>query len=108
VARIVDIPEHGTGYVQGGGVGLLGGCVWTRRNEVGPGLREDTRTAERVAGPSRLDGKEGEIVRFLELGVLKSTIAKITDVSRPTIRRRQQAQIGMRFVHTAPGSTNAG
>jgi len=36
-------------------------------------------------GPSRLDGKEAEIVRFLTLGVSKSAIAKITGVSRPTL-----------------------
>ena len=33
-------------------------------------------------GVSRLDGKEDEIRRFLELGVSKTAIAKITGVSR--------------------------
>ena len=36
-------------------------------------------------GVSRLDGKEDEIRRFLNLGVSKSTIAKITGVSRQTL-----------------------
>ena len=36
-------------------------------------------------GVSRLDGKEGEIRRFLELGVSKTAIAKITGVSRTTL-----------------------
>ena len=36
-------------------------------------------------GVSRLDGKEDEIRRFLKLGVSKSSIAKITGVSRPTL-----------------------
>ena len=35
-------------------------------------------------GFSQLDGKEDEIRRFLELGVSKTAIAKITVVSRPT------------------------
>ena len=35
-------------------------------------------------GVSRLDGKEDEIRRLLKLGVSKTAIAKITDVSRPT------------------------
>ena len=34
---------------------------------------------------SRLDGTEDEIERFLELGVSKSAIAKITGVSRTTL-----------------------
>ena len=36
-------------------------------------------------GVSRLDGKEEEIRRFLNLGVSKSAIAKITGVSRQTL-----------------------
>ena len=36
-------------------------------------------------GVSRLDGKEDEIRRFLKLGVSKSSIAKITGVSRQTL-----------------------
>ena len=36
-------------------------------------------------GVSRLDGREGEIRRFLTLGVSKSSIAKITGVTRPTL-----------------------
>ena len=36
-------------------------------------------------GVSRLDGKEGEIRRFLELGVSKTAIAKITGVSRTAL-----------------------
>ena len=36
-------------------------------------------------GVSRLDDKEDEIRRFLELGVSKTAIAKITGVSRPTL-----------------------
>ena len=36
-------------------------------------------------GVSRLDGKEDEICHFLELGVSKTAIAKITGVSRPTL-----------------------
>ena len=47
-------------------------------------------------GVSRLDGKEDEIRRFLKLGVSKSSIAKITGVSRQTlyhfIRTRELAQ----------------
>ena len=36
-------------------------------------------------GVSRLDGKEHEIRQFLELGVSKTAIAKITGVSRSTL-----------------------
>lgn len=36
-------------------------------------------------GESRLNGKEEEIRHFLSLGVSKSSIAKITGVSRPTL-----------------------
>ena len=36
-------------------------------------------------GVSRLDGKEDDIRHFLNLGVSKSAIAKITGVSRPTL-----------------------
>ena len=36
-------------------------------------------------GVCRLDGKEGEIRHFLRLGVSKSTIAKITGESTPTL-----------------------
>ena len=36
-------------------------------------------------GVSRLDGKEDEIRRFLELGVSKTAIAKLTGVSRTTL-----------------------
>ena len=36
-------------------------------------------------GVSRLDGKEEELRRFLNLGVPKSAIAKITGVSRQTL-----------------------
>ena len=36
-------------------------------------------------GVSRLDGKENEIRHFLELGVSKTAIAKITGVSRTTL-----------------------
>ena len=36
-------------------------------------------------GVSRLDGKEDDIRQFLNLGVSKSAIAKITRVSRPTL-----------------------
>ena len=36
-------------------------------------------------GLSRLDGKEDEIRQFLKLGGSKSSIAKITGVSRPTL-----------------------
>ena len=36
-------------------------------------------------GVSRLDGKEDDIRHFLELGVSKTAIAKITGVSRPTL-----------------------
>ena len=36
-------------------------------------------------GVSRLDGKEEEIRHFLQLGVSKSAIAKITGVSRPPL-----------------------
>ena len=34
---------------------------------------------------SRLDGKEDDIRHFLNLGVSKTAIAKITGVSRPTL-----------------------
>ena len=37
-----------------------------------------------LLGVSRLDGKEDDIRRFLELGVSKTAIAKITGVSRTT------------------------
>ena len=40
---------------------------------------------ERDLGVSRLDGKEDEIRRFLELGVSKTAIAKITGVSRTAL-----------------------
>ena len=36
-------------------------------------------------GASRLDGREDEIRRFLELGVSKTAIAKLTGVSRTTL-----------------------
>ena len=36
-------------------------------------------------GVSRLDGKEDEIRRFLQMGVPKTAIAKITGVSRTTL-----------------------
>ena len=36
-------------------------------------------------GVSRLDGREDEIRRFLDLGVPKTSIARITGVSRPTL-----------------------
>ena len=36
-------------------------------------------------GTSRLDGKEDDIRRFLELGVSKTAIAKLTGVSRTTL-----------------------
>lgn len=36
-------------------------------------------------GVSRLDGKENEIRRFLELGVSKTAIAKLTAVSRTAL-----------------------
>ena len=36
-------------------------------------------------GTSRLDGREEEIRNLLDLGVSKSAIAKITEVSRPTL-----------------------
>ena len=36
-------------------------------------------------GVSRLDGKEDDIRRFLELGISKTAIAKITGVSRTTL-----------------------
>ena len=36
-------------------------------------------------GVSRLDGREDEIRHFLNLGVSKSSIAKITGVTRPTL-----------------------
>ena len=36
-------------------------------------------------GVSRLDGREDEIRRFLSLGVPKTSIARITGVSRPTL-----------------------
>ena len=49
-------------------------------------------------GVSRLDGKEDEIRRFLKLGVSKSSIAKITGVSRPTLYHF----IGTRGLSPAP------
>ena len=36
-------------------------------------------------GTSRLDGREDEIRKLLDLGVSKSAVAKITGVSRPTL-----------------------
>ena len=36
-------------------------------------------------GTSRLDGREAEIRKLLDLGVSKSAVAKITGVSRPTL-----------------------
>ena len=36
-------------------------------------------------GVSRLDGKRDEIRQFIDLGVSKSAIAKITSVSRQTL-----------------------
>jgi DNA invertase Pin-like site-specific DNA recombinase len=38
-----------------------------------------------VLGRSKLDGKEGEIKKFLDLGVSKASIAKIMSVDRGTI-----------------------
>ena len=49
-------------------------------------------------GVSRLDGKEDEIRQFLKLGVSKSSIAKITGVSRPTLYHF----IGTRGLSPAP------
>ena len=50
-------------------------------------------------GVSRLDGKEDEIRRFLELGVSKTAIAKITGVSRTGLRpggqSRQQEELAV-------------
>ena len=45
----------------------------------------EARAPEGFAGVSRLDGKEDEIRRFLELGVSKTAIAKITGVSRTAL-----------------------
>ena len=36
-------------------------------------------------GPSRLDGKEENILKFLKPGISKSAIARIIGVSRPTL-----------------------
>ena len=36
-------------------------------------------------GTSRIDGREDEIRKLLDLGVSKSAVAKITGVSRPTL-----------------------
>ena len=36
-------------------------------------------------GSSRLNGREDEIQKLLDLGVSKSSVAKITGVSRPTL-----------------------
>ena len=41
--------------------------------------------AQGSLGVSRLDGREDEIRHFLTLGVSKSSIAKITGVTRPTL-----------------------
>ena len=51
----------------------------------GQGLGPQARAPEGLAGVSRLDGKEDDIRHFLELGVSKTAIAKITGVSRTTL-----------------------
>ena len=54
-------------------------------------------------GVSRLDGREDEIRHFLNLGVSKSSIAKITGVTRPTLynfiatRGRAMVESGVRM-----------
>ena len=52
-----------------------------------PGPRAKSSGARRkgALGVSRLDGKEDDIRRFLELGVSKTAIAKITGVSRTSL-----------------------
>ena len=48
-------------------------------------LGAEARSPEGLAGVSRLDGREDDIRRFLELGVSKTAIAKLTGVSRTTL-----------------------
>ena len=47
-------------------------------------------------GVSRLDGKEDEIRHFLKLGVSKTTIAKITGVSRTALYSSFMTTRGLR------------
>ena len=36
-------------------------------------------------GTSRLDGRENEVLKLLDLGISKSAVAKMTGISRPTL-----------------------
>ena len=63
------------------------------------GLARATRSSGRKLGRpkgslgvSRLDGKEDEIRRFLELGVSKTAIAKLTGVSRTALKQLHDHQ----------------
>ena len=49
------------------------------------GVRSLRHHPKSSLGISRLDGKEDDIRRFLELGVSKTAIAKITGVSRTAL-----------------------
>ena len=66
-------------------------AVTVASEDVGAGLGRRLRASPELDPPkgslgvSRLDGKEDEIRHFLNLGVPKSAIAKITGVSRPTL-----------------------
>ena len=46
-------------------------------------------------GISCLDGRDDEIRHFLNLGVQRSSIAKITDVTRPTLSSNFVATRGL-------------
>ena len=47
--------------------------------------RADDRRAKGSLGVTRLDGREDEILHFLKFAVSKSSIAKITGVTRTTL-----------------------
>ena len=51
----------------------------------GQGLGKKLGRPKGSLGTSRLDGREAEIRKLLDLGVSKSAVAKITGVSRPTL-----------------------
>ena len=63
-------------------------------------------------GVSRLDGREDDIRRFLELGVSKTAIAKLTGVSRTTLysfmstRGLKRRRLGRRSASVDPDSTS--
>ena len=58
-------------------------------------------------GTSRLDGKEQDIRRFLELGVSKTAIAKLTGVSRTTLYSFMSTRVSEKLRHAADVSSRS-